>query len=181
LIRVRWEVVAGRQQIFTMDDNMLNPQFSSNPRKILIDHNKKELQQVSGFKIKCRVYRPWGDWTEDIYNVNYVLDIVDTLDRTKKFVQWEPYGTLYQKYPIENGELHYDKGYWVTEHREPKIHKTDIDVRCKMVAFHTPYVGDPRYFDELPFPENQLLQNRHLVCDYCFFGGPDKDDPTPNN
>jgi hypothetical protein len=180
-IRVHWEVFAGHQLLLTKDDNMLNPQLPGDPCKIFIEHNTGELQKLNGFKVNCRVYRPWGVFTEDIYNVSYVLEIKDTLDRTKKFVQWGPYQALYQKYPLTIDGNNYGQGYWVPIHREPKIHKTDIDVRCKFVAFHTPHAGEPRYFDELPFPEDQLLQNRHLVCDYCFFGGPDKDDPTPNN
>ena len=31
--------------------------------------------------------------------------------------------------------------------------------------------------DELPFPLEELVAHRGLVCDYCFFGGPDKDEP----
>jgi hypothetical protein len=30
------------------------------------------------------------------------------------------------------------------------------------------------YFDALPFPETQILARRAELCDYCFFGGPDK-------
>jgi hypothetical protein len=33
------------------------------------------------------------------------------------------------------------------------------------------------YLDQLPFAEQDLLQQRAQVCDYCFFGGPDKDVP----
>jgi len=179
-LRVHWEVFAGNQLLLTKDDNMLNPQLPGDPCKILIEHDTEELQKLNGFKVNCRVYRPWGIFTEDIYNVSYVLKIKDTLDRTKKFAQWGPYQSLYPKYPLTINGDNYGIPHWVPVHREPKIHKTDIDVRCKFVAFHTPNT-EVRYFDELPFPEGQLLQNRHLVCDYCFFGGPDKDDPTPNN
>jgi len=180
-IGVHWEVFANSQLLLTKDDNMLNPQLPGDPCKIFIEHNTEELQKLNGFKVNCRVYRPWGTFTEDIYNVSYVLGIKDTLDRTKKFVQWGPYQSLYAKYSLTIDGNNYGEPHWVPVHREPKIHKTDIDVRCKMVAFHTPHANEVRYFDELPFPEDQLLQNRHLVCDYCFFGGPDKDDPTPNN
>ena len=33
------------------------------------------------------------------------------------------------------------------------------------------------YLDELPFPLEDLVANRVRVCDYCFFGGPTKDEP----
>ena len=101
-------------------------------------------------------------------------------DRAKKFVQWGPYQILYPKYPLTVDGYNYGQPDWVLLSKKPKIHKTDIDVRCKFVAFHTQNV-ELRYFDELPFPEDQLLENRHMICDYCFFGGPDKNDLTPNN
>lgn len=179
-IRVHWEVFADNQLLLTKDDNMLNPQLPGDPCKIFIEHNTEALQKLNGFKVHCRVYKPWGTWTEDLYNVNYVLQIKDTLDRTKKFVHWGPYDILYPKYSLTIDGYNYGQPHWVPLKKTPKIHKTDIDVRCKMVAFHSQQ-EDIRYFDELPFPEDQLLQNRHLVCDYCFFGGPDKNEPTPNN
>ena len=159
---------------------MRNPQLPGDPCKIFIEHNTEELQKLSGFKVYCRVYKPWGDWAEDLYNADFVLEIKDTLDRTRKFVHWGPYDIRYPKYSLTIDGNNYGQPHWKPLKKTPKIHKTDIDVRCKMVAFHSQQ-EEVRYFDELPFPEDQLLQNRHLVCDYCFFGGPDKDKPTPNN
>jgi hypothetical protein len=34
------------------------------------------------------------------------------------------------------------------------------------------------YMDALPFPLEELVARRAAVCDYCFFGGPDKNSPT---
>ena len=36
---------------------------------------------------------------------------------------------------------------------------------------------DLEHMDELPFPLEELVARRGLVCDYCFFGGHDKDEP----
>ncbi|KAJ1497679.1 hypothetical protein HMI54_013410 [Coelomomyces lativittatus] len=101
-------------------------------------------------------------------------------DQSIRFVHWGPYDILYPKYSLTIDGYNYGQPHWKPLKKTPKIHKTDIDVRCKMVAFHSER-EEVRYFDELPFPEDQLLQNRHLVCDYCFFGGPDKNEPKPNN
>jgi hypothetical protein len=128
------------------------------------------------------MYRPWGDFTEDIYNnPNMVIKIADTLDRTRRFVKWGPYTTLYKTY-LRNSQGQILSRYpaWRPLKRTPKIHKTDIDVRCKFVAHHTEFASFA-YFDQLPFPPARLKENRHLLCDYCFFGGPDKNQPTPNN
>lgn len=34
-----------------------------------------------------------------------------------------------------------------------------------------------QYLDELPFPVAELNDHRAEICEYCFFGGPDKWEP----
>ena len=33
--------------------------------------------------------------------------------------------------------------------------------------------------DTLPYDWDHLYKNRHYLCEYCFFGGPDKKKPFP--
>ncbi len=65
-----------------------------------------------------------------------------------------------------------------------RIHRTAVAARCKMLR----QVGDThrslpffglRFREYLPFTWDNIAAHRKELCDYCFWGGPDKTAPFP--
>jgi len=62
-----------------------------------------------------------------------------------------------------------------------------VSARCKMlreVAAQRDFLKPDSsvfYFDTLPddWPWDELIAHRRPLCEYCFFGGPDKTTPFP--
>lgn len=77
--------------------------------------------------------------------------------------------------------------FWTRVSRS-RIHRTAVAARCSMLrrvadmrrskegAFRTLPL---RFRDDLPFGWGNLALHRRELCDYCFFGGPDKQTPFP--
>lgn len=142
------------------------------------------LLSAPELRIACRVYRTLGPITTDLFSTTVALRITDVLDRSRPFVQW-----AHQVYTpvvrVEPDGSHTQLGFKVVK-RKSSIHRTIVPGRCKMVSRYSskvsrnagaPGLDDLEYSDALPFPPDNLLARRAIVCDYCFFGGPDKSTP----
>ncbi len=143
------------------------------------------LLSVPEFKIEVRLYSTLGPITTDLFNAFVFLKITDNLDRTHPYVRWQ-----HQVFPpnvrIEADGSHTDLGFH-SVYRISAIHRTAVPGRCRMVSrysINAPLSGtDPKplshidYFDDLPFPIEDIVARRAILCDYCFFGGPDKNVP----
>ncbi|HKE93342.1 MAG TPA: hypothetical protein VKB34_03470, partial [Povalibacter sp.] len=122
---------------------------------------------------------------DEIFSGLQYTDIVDYVDRSHRFVHWEHEVDLpvVQVLP-DGGQL--VKGR-IIKLRRSKLHRTSIPGRCQMLRnYSTTRLTRPDqpsypllYLDDLPFPVDDILTNRRQLCDYCFFGGPDKDVPLP--
>jgi hypothetical protein len=66
-----------------------------------------------------------------------------------------------------------------TIERVSAIHRTDVPNSCLFIEPQGRDSGtiEFTYFDRLPVTD--LVANRRVLCDYCFFGGPDKTEPLP--
>jgi hypothetical protein len=135
-------------------------------------------------RIACRVYSTLGPITTDVFNDTVALGVTDTLDRSRPFVRWR-----HQVYTpvvrVEADGSHTELGYEL-KNRVSNIHRTAFPGRCRMASRYSAKVsriddGSLRphleYMDALPFPLEELVARRAAVCDYCFFGGPDKTAP----
>jgi len=60
--------------------------------------------------------------------------------------------------------------------KQSAIHRTAVPGRCSMLM-RAAYKAKFLYLDELPFPVAELNNHRDELCEYCFFGGPDKTVP----
>jgi len=142
---------------------------------IMIGLRDPDLYFVEALKIKCTVTATLGNQVGDIWTDERTLLIDENLDRHHKFVQWGPKQVFFNN-PGTGGE-------WWTHNRSSRIHRTATGGRCRMmrqVASKTPRMRPKlRYSDVLPFTWAHLFQNRHYLCEYCFFGGPDKTVPFP--
>jgi hypothetical protein len=142
------------------------------------------LLMAPEFRIECRVYSTLGPITTDLFNDTLALRITDTLDRSHPYVRWR-----HQVYTpvvrVEPDGSHTQLGYEL-KNRASDIHRTAFPGRCRMASRYSAKVsrtddGSLRphleYMDSLPFPRDELVSHRAVVCDYCFFGGPDKTAP----
>ena len=65
-----------------------------------------------------------------------------------------------------------------------RIHRTAVAARCKMLRqvsdiYHADRFFGLRFRDYLPFTWDNIDLHRTELCDYCFWGGPDKTTPFP--
>jgi hypothetical protein len=139
------------------------------------------VQQLS---LEVRVYRRLGIGATEIFLKQQYLQVVDYVDRSHPFVRWQHDASV-PRVVVESDGTQTLHGYQIT-HRLSKIHRTAIPGRCRMLRSGSrwrlippgstmPYPDE--YFDALPFDLSELVEHRRQVCDYCFFGGPDKDVP----
>ena len=139
--------------------------------------------QVSQLSIEWRVYRTLGAGTEEIYSGQQYIDITDYVDRSHPYVRWDHEVDL----PIVRVEPDDSQTLVGREIilRHSAIHRTALPGRCRMLRrysltrlLHPDQPGYPLiYMDDLPFPLADIIHNRAQLCDYCFFGGPDKSVP----
>ncbi|HEV2777975.1 MAG TPA: hypothetical protein VGX25_01115 [Actinophytocola sp.] len=133
---------------------------------ITIPHHSPELYHVDRYTVRARVRLATGGQVGEIWTGTSTIDIHDFLDRHHRYVEWGP-KTVYFKKPGSNT-------IWWSRTRKSKIHRTAVSARCRMLYVVTGDLHNVTYTDTLPFPPNQLEQNRGPVCEYCFFDGPDK-------
>lgn len=149
-----------------------------------LDHEAPQWRSYTEFTLLCRVYQPMGSVAPsacqntqgaaiELLNRTVAVSIKDYLDRTHPYVWWQ-HTTHFDTF------AHPEPAVWTyhknTRQRTSRIHRTAYPGRCKMIH-EAAHLRAYQYLDELPFPKEGLLQHRDLVCDYCFFGGPDKCTP----
>lgn len=134
------------------------------------------------FRIACRVYHTLGPLATTLLNTTVALRITDVLDRSHPFVRWR-HTVNAPVVRVERDGSHTELGFKMTD-RISNIHRTDVPGRCRMASRYSSKVSRTNdrtpsldYLDELPFPHDQIVARRAALCDYCFFGGPDKSTP----
>ncbi len=132
------------------------------PLRVVIDRRDATIATIPGFDLALRIYRPLLGRTKEIGSAKVVLTVADRLDRTHPYVWWA--------------------GWAAGTYKESALHRTAVPGRCEM-ADRGPIRTKFNYLDALPFPKAEIELHRvsdqerdhHLkVCDYCFYGGPDK-------
>jgi hypothetical protein len=160
-----------------------------NAMELTLDPTGRAFAGASLFDIYCRVYRPEGMATVELYRGSTTLFLADPLDRTHPFVRWRHVAFVPRVRLHLDGagrQIRVTEGYQDVT-RQSKIHRTAVPGRCRFAHRYSTHVlaaPDPRqpsapsleYLDELPFPRSELVtrRRRREVCVYCFFGGPDK-------
>jgi hypothetical protein len=185
-VRIRWQVFAENTSHKIIDKDvkiktiLLNDDINNNPKKIIIDHAKDEWEVYEKYIVKCRVYRPWGVATQEIWSGEFTVKIEDRLHRHKPYVRWNRL-VFYKNYSAKINDPSRQPLGWAQEYREYAIHKTDPDERCRFADRYTHELSKDEliYMDFLPFPEAEIKSHLKEICEYCFFGGPDKVNPKP--
>jgi hypothetical protein len=132
------------------------------------------------FTVECQVLAGTGTTRNaTLFHGRTPLHIADRLDRTHPYVRWRHAVQVPQVTKHPSG--YRTVGAAVGQVRQSDIHRTEFPGRCRTAALYSGAVlpvsdGSPRpfleYLDALPFPRESLDDNRRLVCDYCFYGGP---------
>lgn len=119
---------------------------------------------------------------EDVVLGEYkaAIETKDKLDRSRPYVRWEHdvWRLRWRTAEGSSGQVRYQAGWKI--HRKSKLHRTNFPGRCRFAdQFSKDDTLELIYSDRLPVPRERLTEPRvrKILCDYCFFGGPDKDEP----
>lgn len=153
----------------------VRPSRDSNGITVGLRH--QDLYLLDSIKVRCTVTATVGDQVGEIWSTERVVVVQDNLDRRHKFVHWGPH-MVYFANAGTGGET------W-SHDRTSRIHRTACGARCLMLRRNASRTARTRptfrYTDALPYSWAHLYQNRHYLCEYCFFGGPDKTKPFPEH
>lgn len=184
-LRCEWEVRrADTNEVVVRGSKPYN---ASGGNGVKIPHHSEALYLVDEFRIRCALTLASGGQSGEIWNGTTTLTITDILDRRNSFVEWGPkYVRFYNE--GTGGAI------WERLSRS-RIHRTAAAARCRSVrlaaqmrtgdAFNENAHGRSRlpplrYFDTLPWGSWDSLElHRREICEYCFYGGPDKTQPRP--
>ena len=172
-LRVRWQTfLNGRPvQEYTREVPYADPR--SHGVAIQTFHFVNPNKTDQEIEVDCRFYRTLGADTEDLLNasVRFISDDPRPAS-VKPYVQWAHNVKYWDGYRAQ------------TVRRASRIHKVPGKGGCR---FSNQYLlpqnkaawkhYEVRFLSELPFDERFLRWNRDMVCQYCFFGGPDKQAP----
>jgi hypothetical protein len=152
--------------------------------RLVFDGSFIPFEVIPELVIECRVYRTRGATVWEIFQGRQLLRVYDYVDRSHPYVRWH-HDLLVRMVKVEPDGSKTKQGLALM-HRRSAIHRTSIPGRCRMLRHYSVTEIHPPapagiypliYLDSLPFPESEIVQNRDQLCDFCFFGGPDKDVP----
>jgi hypothetical protein len=126
---------------------------------------------ISEFILTATLQRRVGGDIEALAKDSMNVHIQNRLATKHRFVRWEhtAYCPVYVDGSSENKVV---KEYY-SSHRRSRVHFTSPTKRCRF-ADSFPEDVDPWLFDQLPFTQVDADGHRDQLCDYCFYGGPDK-------
>jgi hypothetical protein len=134
---------------------------------------------VPEVELSCTVKRRLATTTRTLFHISQKLFDRRLIDRRHPYVRWV------RKSVVPWVQKEADRSLTPlglrTIDRRSALHRTDVPNSCLFIEPQGGHSGsvDYTYLDALPFRESELVDNRQAVCDYCFFGGPDKTEPLP--
>lgn len=159
-VRVSWEVRRRDTGALVIQQDMpyssralLIFEGAATPRRIVIDRTSPSLMPGDEFSVVVRVYRPLSGRVKEFGSSRFTVSVLDRFDRRHPYVHW--------------------KGWAAGVPKESAIHRTAVPGRCSMIM-RAAYKAKFLYLDELPFPVSEINDHRKALCEYCFFGGPEK-------
>lgn len=148
---------------------------------VRINHHSEALYLVDAFVVRCRLIIASAGQAGEIWSGTTTIRVTDNIDRRQSFVEWGP-----QWVRFRNVGTNYQM--WSRLSRS-RIHRTAVAARCRGLKIAAELRADDiqmppslrnrrlqpfRYFDYLPYGWENAVYHRRELCDYCFFGGPDK-------
>ena len=179
-LRIRWSVRRSDtgEVVFVRDGR------AASLLRLRLSQDEIPLATCDRFVVSVRMYRSFGakDVVEFL-NESSELRVSDIVDRSHPFVRWRHVARIDQV-RVEPDGRKVLVGRPLRQ-KQSKIHRTHLTERCAMLGSIAQPLSPPpgetfppreiEYLDVLPFPVEALVDFRGQVCDYCFFGGPDKD------
>ncbi len=164
--RIRWQIRRSDtgETIFTITRSASDPK--ANKIKINFADLAGGSEPIpSAFSVQVRVFRAAGWGYFDYFNRTLSVSVVDRLDRSHPYVRWHR-----DIVALSLG--------MIVIHRRSALHRTAYPGRCKFADQYSYKLdeGLPEYLDELPFPMAEIPTHQKEICEYCFYGGPDKHD-----
>ena len=134
---------------------------------------------VPDVELSCTVRRQLVTTTRTLFHISQDLLDRRLIDSSHPYVRWVRKSVV-PWVRREADESLTPLGLRTIE-RTSALHRTDVPNSCLFIEPQGRHSGsiEYTYLDALPFPESDLADNRPAVCDYCFFGGPDKSEPLP--
>ncbi len=146
-------------------------------RAVVFDHLNPQLYFVDSYLVEAQIWLNRESMTGLLFAVDAPVPVTDPLDRHHPFLTWAPHWAHFAN-PGTGGA-------WWHRLSRPTLHRTAVSARCLTLRQRAARLGSDRfglnvtYSDNLGFPWVDLPANRHAVCDYCFFGGPTRTQPLP--
>ena len=180
-LRARWtvRVPGGASPLLVQDRRVFD-----GGAFLVVNESVVPLLSAPTFRFECRVYRVLGSQSDDLLDDVVTLQVTDRLSRAQPYVRWMHQALV----PIVRVEADGSRSILgeAIKTRRSKIHRTAIPGRCRMASHYsqTWFLSKPgapgatlEYLPALPFPVADLVAHRAQVCDYCFFGGPTRNQP----
>jgi hypothetical protein len=150
-----------------------------------LHHHSEKLYTANTFTISCIATLTLGNQVGEIWSFSEQLEINDLLDRSHSFVHWGPHDVVF----AAPGYTAQAPIFWCHT-RNSRVHRTAVAARCQMLKLKAVSVITTtarkkrnfvplKYIDDLKFDWSTLLMHRKILCEFCFFGGPDKLVPLP--
>jgi hypothetical protein len=164
-VRIRWQI----RRSDTGKVAATVTRLASDPKATRIKVNFASLSGGTefappSFTVEVRVFRGSGWFIHDYFNRTLKMVVQDRLDRSHPYVRWHR-----DIVALSLGK--------VVIHRRSALHRTAYPGRCHFAdQFSYKLEEGPQYLDELPFPIPSIPSHRKEICEYCFYGGPDKHD-----
>lgn len=163
-VHVSWEVRRADTNAVVLQQDLLYSSLllvgiglaPQSPRRIVIDRTSAALMPIDQFLVTVRVYRPLSGRQKEFGSSRFKISVEDRFDRSHPFVHWN--------------------GWAVGGPKRSALHRTAAPGRCSMIM-RAAHRAKFLYLDELPFPTADINEHREELCEYCFFGGPDKFTP----
>jgi hypothetical protein len=144
-------------------------------RQLFLDHLDPDVYFVDAFDVEVRVWSNAASMAGLLFSMDRTVQVGDNLDRHHPYVTWGQHWAHFQN--VGTG------GKWWHRRAVPTLHRTAASARCRSLRQRAEraemLVRGPGfdYRDILPFDPSTLKNQRRAVCDFCFFGGPDKAEP----
>ncbi len=195
-LRIQWTAtrndygvqVLDQDTAFTSANLAINVQRAGGPAGDLIYNDT--------WTVTCKVYRPADALTPEFlyFNSSIQVGLADFVDRHKPYIRWKHEVFIHDPHGLGPLKWHH---FW-TRNRTARVHRTDLFIRCSMLAraLNKEMTPPLEYLDSIAeYGTLEELTNPHLVsrkshrkelCDFCFFGGPTRNvwktptAPTPD-
>ena len=150
---------------------------------LLLDHLSPMLYFVDTFRVQAKIFLNRVALEGLMFTSDTNVTVTDVYNRHHPYVSWYQHTAHFVSPNQTDPNV---RQFW---HRDtyPHIHRTAASARCLVLRQRANRHAmlnqgiDVFYRDTLDFDPSLIPFNRKMLCDYCFFGGPTKAEPFPQD